>query len=180
MDNMKKPVTNSSAGYANPHEMGAGEISPIRALDPGLVYETTTRDYLHFLCFYGYQDQSVRSVSGRNYSCPRKSSQDLISTINYPSISIAHLDRRRPDIMITRTVTNVGPKNCTYVANVQGPLGLQVKVSPAKLVFSEMMAKASYTVTFSGKGAKKGYNFGSITWSDNVHQVRSVFVVNVA
>lgn len=39
-NNMRKPVTNSSNYFANPHEMGVGEINPIKALNPGLVFET--------------------------------------------------------------------------------------------------------------------------------------------
>ncbi|XP_068658336.1 CO(2)-response secreted protease-like [Aristolochia californica] len=178
-DNMRKQLTNSSAAYANPHEMGAGEISPYKALNPGLVYETTTQDYLNFLCYYGYKEKLVRSISGVIYGCPKKSMEDLIPTINYPSISIPRLDSRRPDMTIPRTLTNVGPSGRTYVVSLSDPSGLIAKVSPEKLVFSESMKRLSYKVTFAGKGAKRGYSFGTVTWSDGVHQVRTVFVANI-
>ncbi|KAG9444244.1 hypothetical protein H6P81_015584 [Aristolochia fimbriata] len=178
-DNMRKRLTNSSAAYASPHEMGAGEISPLKALNPGLVYETTTEDYLNFLCYYGYKEKLVRSISGIAYSCPRNSSEDLIPDINYPSISVARLDSRRPDETITRTLTNVGPVDRTYAVSLTDPAGLIAKVSPEKLVFSEGTKRLSYRVTFSGKGAKRGYGFGSVTWSDGAHLVRTVFAANV-
>ena len=38
-NNMRKDLTNSTGFSANPHEMGVGEISPLRALNPGLVFE---------------------------------------------------------------------------------------------------------------------------------------------
>lgn len=84
---MRKPVTNSSNYFANPHEMGVGEINPLRALYPGLVFETGVEDYIRFLCYYGYSQKNIRSMSKTNATCPKKSSEDLISNINYPSIS---------------------------------------------------------------------------------------------
>ncbi|XP_077247671.1 CO(2)-response secreted protease-like [Tasmannia lanceolata] len=177
--NIGKPLTNSSAMYSSPHEMGSGEISPFGALNPGLVYETTTKDYLYFLCYYGYNEKLIRSVSGSNFSCPANSSEDLIATLNYPSISISNLNGQGAARMVTRTLTNVGPINSTYVAHMYAPSGLTVKVRPERLIFSPTLKKASFTVTFSGKGAKKGYGYGSVTWSDGFHNVRTVFAVNV-
>lgn len=151
-------------------------MSPLRALSPGLVFETTTEDYLLFLCRYGYKDQAVRSISGSNFSCPyNAASPDLISDINYPSISIARLESKQT---VSRTVTNIGPPNATYTAAVDAPAGVMVKVSPARLVFSRRGVKASYEVTFEAKGASKGYGYGSITWSDGAHTVHTVFAVN--
>ncbi|KAK1281189.1 Subtilisin-like protease [Acorus gramineus] len=178
-NNVGKPITNSSNGGATPLDMGAGEINPIRALDPGLVFETTTMDHLLFLCYYGYKDQLISSISGVNFSCPNNSSDALISDINYPSISIANLDGRQSARTISRTVTNVGPESAAYVASVNVMNGLMVKVSPERLVFSRGSKMATFQVSFDGKGAKKGYGFGSVTWSDGVRYVRLAFAVNV-
>ncbi|KAF8403567.1 hypothetical protein HHK36_011671 [Tetracentron sinense] len=178
-NNMGKPLTNSSDSFASPHEMGAGQICPLKALNPGLVYETTTKDYLHFLCYYGYKEKLIRSMSGTNFSCPTTSFEDLISNLNYPSISISKLDRKRGSQTITRTVTNVGSKNSTYIATVQAPIGLVAKVSPNKLIFTDNLRTASFKVFFSSDGSTMGYKFGAVTWSDGLHFVRTVFVVNV-
>ncbi|OIV89374.1 hypothetical protein TanjilG_22337 [Lupinus angustifolius] len=178
-NNMRKPVTNTSNYISNPHEMGVGEINPLRALNPGLVFETDMKDYIRFLCYYGYSPKNIRSMSKTNIKCPRNSSEDLISNINYPSISIKTLKREQKAKVITRTVTNVGLLNATYNAKVLSPEGLVVNVTPNKLVFSEGVGRISYKVSFYGKEAHAGYNFGTITWLGGRHYVHTVFAVNV-
>ncbi|XP_054811862.1 CO(2)-response secreted protease-like [Prosopis cineraria] len=178
-NNMRKPLTNSSSYIANPHEMGVGEVNPLRALDPGLVFETNLRDYVQFLCYYGYSQKNIRSMSKTNFGCPEKSSEGLISNINYPSISIRTLSRHQKAQVIRRTVTNVGPPNATYIAKVHAPEGLAVKVVPNKLIFAEGVKMMSYKVSFNGKAARGGYHFGSIRWLDGQHHVHTVFAVNV-
>ncbi|XP_020105392.1 CO(2)-response secreted protease-like isoform X1 [Ananas comosus] len=178
VNNLGKPLTSSTGSDANYHDMGAGEISPLRALSPGLVFETTVDDYLHFLCYYGYKNQIIRKISGTNFSCSFSPSPQLITNINYPSISIAQLDSKKV-VIVSRTATNVGPSNATYIASVDAPDGLMVKVSPDRLVFNRRGMKASYEITFSAMDANKGYRFGSVMWSDGAHVVRTVFAVNV-
>ncbi|RRT33063.1 hypothetical protein B296_00050178 [Ensete ventricosum] len=79
--------------------------------------------------------QILKYINSTN--CPHNASPDLISNVNYPSISIAKLGGKQT----ART--------------------------------------ASYQVTFDAKAASKGYGYGSITWSDGAHSVRTVFAVNV-
>ncbi|KAJ7949431.1 Subtilisin-like protease [Quillaja saponaria] len=178
-NNMWKPLTNSSNTFANSHDIGVGEIIPLRALNPGLVFETTMEEYLYFLCYYGHSGKNTRSMSSTNFNCPRNSIEDLISNINYPSVSIAKLDRHKRPKVIKRTVTNVGFPNATYTAKVHAPEGLVVKVFPKRLVFTETVKKVSYKIAFYGKKAHSGYNFGSLTWFDDRQSVHSVFAVNV-
>ncbi|KAJ0045769.1 hypothetical protein Pint_05692 [Pistacia integerrima] len=179
-DNIGKPLKNDSGYYANPHQMGAGEISPHNALNPGFVFETTTKDYLRFLCYYGYSNKIIKAMSNTNFNCSKNSSHKLISNINYPSISISKLDRHKVATIVKRTVTNVGSVNATYAANVQAPSGLAVNVYPKKIEFSENKKKVSFKVSFKSKDPDSGYNFGSITWWDGQdNHVRMVFAVNV-
>ncbi|KAH9752723.1 CO(2)-response secreted protease [Citrus sinensis] len=179
-DNTGKPLKNNAGSTASPHETGVGEISPLKALNPGLVFETTTKDYLRFLCYFGYSEKNIRSMSKyTNFNCPRNSIDNLISNINYPSISISKLDRHRAAETVKRTVTNVGLQNVTYISRVNAPSGLIVKVLPQKLVFAEGVKRMSFSVSFYGKEAAGGYNFGSVTWSDNRHSVQMMFAVNV-
>lgn len=156
-----------------------GEIFPTKALDPGLAFETTTNDYLNFLCYNGYKNQVIKSMSHKNFSCPRKFNQDFISNINYPTISIGRLNRANGPRRIKRFATNLGPPNATYVCSINAPRGLQVEVHPRKLVFTQGMKRASFKVFFDGKEASKGYNYGDIRWFDATHNVRVVFAVNV-
>ncbi|KAI0498222.1 hypothetical protein KFK09_021463 [Dendrobium nobile] len=180
-NNLRKTLTTSSGANANYHDMGAGEISPLSALSPGLVFDTKTEDYLYFLCYYGYKNEVIRSLVGnRKFNCPPNLSTDLISELNYPSISIATLDKAFGGVRtVQRSVINVGPANCTYVVQVDAPRGLSVNIWPEKLFFERRGMKASYQVTFDGKNAGKGYCFGSLTWSDGAHLVRTVFAINV-
>ncbi|KAL2942942.1 CO(2)-response secreted protease [Bienertia sinuspersici] len=178
-DNMRRGLTNSSGGTANPHETGVGEISPLKAIDPGLVFPTTTEDYFHFLCHVGYTEKTLRSMSGTMFKCPKVSLDKLISDINYPSISIGKLKRNHKK-RVTRHVINVGSSpNSSYTATVSAPKGLRVNVFPKKIVFHKGSSTATFNVTFHGKQAKKGYNYGSLTWFDGLHNVRIVFAVNI-
>ncbi|KAI3445161.1 hypothetical protein Pfo_001826 [Paulownia fortunei] len=178
-NNMGKTLTNSSQFSANPHDVGVGEISPIKALDPGLAFETTITDHLYFLCYYGYKQKIVRSLSNSNFTCPKRSNEELISSINYPTISIGRLNQHEGPRKVKRVVTNMGSPNATYVSSVNAPPGLLVKVVPKRIVFKQSMRTASFKVFFDGKQASKGYNFGDIRWFDGSHIVRVVFAVNV-
>ncbi|XP_062092048.1 CO(2)-response secreted protease-like [Humulus lupulus] len=182
-DNTGKPLTNSSKYMANPHEAGVGELNHMKALNPGLVFETTTQDYFNFLCYYGYTETDITSIfpDDKNFQCPNNSNDQLISDINYPSISIGKLKRHQstPSRVIKRTVTNVGPSNSTYIARVHSPKGLVVKVNPEKIVFSKGLKRVPFEVSFDGMEAPSGYSFGHITWSDGRHSVRVVYTVNV-
>ncbi|CAI0421392.1 unnamed protein product [Linum tenue] len=181
-NNLGKPVMNNSRQSASPHEAGAGEINPIKALNPGLVFHTTTLDYLRFLCYYGLSNKDIKSLSPRtNFTCPSNSTNNdrLMSNLNYPSISIAVLSRRRIGRAATAT-TNVGHVNSTYIAMVHAPSGLRVEVLPRKLVFTERVGRLTFRVVFNGTKAPRGYNYGSLTWRDGRrHLVRLVFAVNV-
>ncbi|KAL6626369.1 hypothetical protein ACP70R_030095 [Stipagrostis hirtigluma subsp. patula] len=184
-NNLGRPLASSTGAAATGHDMGAGEMSPLRALSPGLVFDTTTQDYLNFLCYFGYKEQLVRKVAGAGagarFACPAGApSPDLIAAaVNYPSISVPRLLRGKP-ATVTRTAINVGPSNATYAAAVEAPPGLTVRVSPEKLVFSRRWTTARYEVSFDvGAGASKGYAHGAITWSDGAHSVRTAFAVNV-
>ncbi|XP_009607188.1 CO(2)-response secreted protease-like [Nicotiana tomentosiformis] len=185
-NNLRKHLTNTSGLYSNPHEIGAGELSPIKALDPGLVFETTMTDYYNFLCYYGYKEKQLRLVASKNYKnfdCPRNAStskKELISNINYPSISIEKLKQNQGVVKVKRVATNVGSdRNATYTSSTIAPPGLVVRVSPKKIVFVKGIKKASFEISFDGKKASKGYNFGIITWSDGSHKVQMIFAVNI-
>ncbi|XP_062092047.1 CO(2)-response secreted protease-like [Humulus lupulus] len=178
-DNTGKPLTNTSKEMANAHEAGAGELNHMKALDPRLVFETTTQDYFNFLCYYGYPETKITfMINDTSFKCPKISNKELITDINYPSISIGNLPQSAPRV-VKRTVTNVGPSSSTYTARVDSPRGLVVKVNPDRIVFTNALKKVPFEVSFDGKGAARGYNFGHITWSDGVHSVRVVYAVKV-
>lgn len=151
----------------------------MKALDPGLGFETSINDHFRFLCYYGYTQKQIRLMTGTKFICPNSSSKELISSINYPTISIAALKRGQGPVKVKRVATNVGSPNSTYVATVNSPTDLGVTVNPRKLVFGQDVKKASFRVVFDAKRASKGYKYGDVSWSDGSHLVRLVFAVNV-
>ncbi|XP_072987423.1 CO(2)-response secreted protease [Typha latifolia] len=179
-DNNKLPITDYSGSSANPYDVGAGEVNPAGALEPGLVYEAGTEDYLQFLCNYGYQSSTIKLITTipNGFQCPSNSSKDLISELNYASIAISTLSRDQQKA-VNRVVTNVGAvEETTYNVSINSPPGLDVKVIPSKLQFTKMDRSLGFQVVFSMVNSSvKGDFFGSITWSDGTHRVRSPFIV---
>ncbi|MFS7935294.1 putative cucumisin [Helianthus anomalus] len=53
-DNTYKTLQDSSTGGpSSPYDHGAGHINPVRAIDPGLIYDIGAQDYFDFLCTQG-------------------------------------------------------------------------------------------------------------------------------
>ncbi|KAE9586706.1 putative tripeptidyl-peptidase II [Lupinus albus] len=182
INNMKTPITTDSGSLATPYDYGAGFITASGPLQPGLVYETSTVDYLNFLCYIGLNTTSVMVISRTvptSFSCPKDSSSDLISNINYPSISISDFNKKGGVVNVSRTVTNVGEENeIEYSVAVDAPSGLNVKVIPDKLKFTKTSKTLSYQVIFSLTSTSlKEDLFGSIKWTSDKYTVRSPFVL---
>lgn len=154
-------------------------MSPSGALDPGLVYETESFDYFLFLCNYGYNTSTIKKISTvpGGFKCPKEAGEDLISNLNYPSIAISKFGGKGSK-KVNRTVTNVGAADETvYTATINSPHGLDVKVIPDRLQFTKNGKKLSYQAIFSASSSVTGDLFGSITWTDGKHRVRTPFVV---
>lgn len=174
-------MTTDAGSVATPYDYGAGQVHPSAALDPGLVYDLGEDDYLQFLCDYGYDASKIKLITPlpSGFGCAANaSSKDLISNLNYPSISVVGLSNTGSRT-VTRAVTNVGAlEEATYTVTATAPAGLNVKVTPSKLEFSKTVKKLAFQVNFSSsKMAAKSTLSGSITWSDGKHMVRSPFVV---
>ena len=180
---MKAPITTQSGAAATAYDYGAGEVSPTGSLQPGLVYETDTGDYLQFLCNYGYDISTIKLISPTlpdGFTCPKTANADLISDMNYPSIAVSKFNGKESK-KVSRTVTNVGSDAETqYTVSVSPASGVDVKVIPDTLKFTKNTKKLSYQVIFSSNGSSpvKGDVFGSITWTNGKYKVRSPFVVS--
>ncbi|PIA50639.1 hypothetical protein AQUCO_01200090v1, partial [Aquilegia coerulea] len=152
---------------------GAGHINPIKAINPGLVYDALEGDYLKFLCSIGYTTKQIRTLSGHNTKCSNHSKGSPMD-LNYPSMisDVAEAN-------FTRTVTNVGVANSTYTAKITSPPSIEIKVTPKVLSFKSLNEKHSFVVRVSRKVAPTESNIFSATlvWSDGVHHVRSPIVV---
>ena len=65
----EKLIDGSTGKASTPYDHGAGHVDPVAALNPGLVYDLTTDDYLNFLCALNYTSLQIQGVARRNYSC---------------------------------------------------------------------------------------------------------------
>lgn len=153
---------------ANPFDIGGGIVNPNGATDPGLVYDMSTTDYIHYLCAMNYNNTVISRFTGQHTTFPDK--KPSIVDVNLPSITIPSL---RDSITVTRTVTNVGKPKSVYKAVTEPPFGIMVAVKPNVLVFNATTKKRTFTVTISTTyQLNSGYHFGSLTWTDEVHAVR--------
>ncbi|CDP18580.1 unnamed protein product [Coffea canephora] len=161
---------------SDPFDIGAGHINPLRAMDPGLVYEMKPEDYLVFLCNIGYTEDQIRSLVLHDMNRRGRTSN---ANLNYPSITVLNLQRTTT---ITRKVRNVGgwEKIAVYFVRVVNPQGVDVVVWPKLLIFSPFKQERTFYVTLIPNKISQGrYDFGEIVWSDGFHHVRSPLVILV-
>ncbi|KAF9620616.1 hypothetical protein IFM89_013642 [Coptis chinensis] len=175
-NNLGKPISTASGEIAKPFNYGSGHVRPRKASDPGLVYDASYTDYLLFLCSVGVQKVDP------SFNCPKISPS--VHDLNHPSLAISQLSGT---MTAKRIVTNVGGKNSLYRASVSPPQGFLVKVDPNELYFKDVGEKQSFTITVTAKGSHKAsnstqgeYSFGSYTWNDGMHVVRSPIAVAVS
>ncbi|KAK9096960.1 hypothetical protein Sjap_022457 [Stephania japonica] len=169
LDNTGAPIKDHGDGLgpANPLAMGAGHINPNKALNPGLIYDASTEDYLRFLCAMNFTRKQIMTIIRSPHCHCSSPSLDL----NYPSfIAFFNADTANGTItqVFRRTVTNVGEPTSTYIAKLTDMGEVKVSVEPSKLVFKQKQQKLSYKLTL--KGPRRGndrVNYGSLTWVSN-------------
>ncbi|MQM02381.1 hypothetical protein Taro_035143 [Colocasia esculenta] len=184
-DNRFQPVTDESTGKAStPYDFGAGHLNLDRAMDPGLVYDLGKQDYVNFLCAIGYGPKTIQVITHEPVTCPAK--KPAPENLNYPSFSVVFDGAMSGNLSKTfiRTATNVGPPSSVYRSQVQtGGRGLSVSVKPRKLVFTPGVSVQNYAVTVTADSGvlatdELGAAFGSLSWMDGKHVVRSPIVVS--
>ncbi|KAH6828547.1 Subtilase family protein [Perilla frutescens var. hirtella] len=173
LDNSDSPLRDAADySVSTPWAHGAGHVDPQKALSPGLVYDASPDDYVAFLCSLDYTVEMVQMVVKRpNVTCARKFRDP--GQLNYPSFSV--LFGKSRVVRYTRELTNVDVTGAAYKVSVEAPANVVVTVKPSSLVFKNGGDKQRYTVTFvSQKGASPLRSaFGSISWKNEQHQVRS-------
>ncbi|WOH10157.1 hypothetical protein DCAR_0729620 [Daucus carota subsp. sativus] len=168
---------------STPFDHGAGHVDPVLALNPGLVYDLKSEDYLSFLCALDYTESQIQLLARRKFTCDL-SKKYSVTDLNYPSFSVVFdtaqtgnsvaTDDGTAVVKYTRTLTNVDSP-ATYKVSVGSPSkSVQILVEPTTLNFTEVNQKKSYTVTFMGSSMPSNTNnFGQIEWSDGKHIVAS-------
>ncbi|XP_027341581.1 subtilisin-like protease SBT3.3 isoform X2 [Abrus precatorius] len=158
---------------ADPFDIGGGFVNPDKAMDPGLIYDVITEDYIQFLCSMGHSSASISEVTNTTTRCKKVKHQAL--NLNLPSISVPNLKRATT---VMRTVTNVGNITAVYKALVKVPYGIKVSVEPTILNFSSNTRVLTFNVSFMSTQKLHGdYKFGSLTWTDGKHFVRTPIAV---
>jgi subtilisin family serine protease len=167
----------SSDAPSSPYDHGAGHIDPIKALDPGLVYDIKAQDYFNFLCTQELTPFQLKAFSkNSNMSC--KQSLANPGDLNYPAISAVFPEKANITVLtLHRTVTNVGPPISNYHAMASPFKGASVHVEPQSLNFTKKYQKLSYKITFTTISRSTVPEFGGLVWKDGVHRVRSPIVI---
>ncbi|KAJ8769982.1 hypothetical protein K2173_009064 [Erythroxylum novogranatense] len=173
-DNWHHTMVDWDSSESIPFTHGSGYIRPNRAMDPGLVYDMSEYDYIHFLCATGYNDTMLQAFNQgpRPYKCPESAS---LLDFNYPSFTTLSFTGKA---IFSRRVTNVG-KPGTYVPRIIEPYGISVKVEPSSLKFERVGEELSFKLTLEAKSkpAAMEYLIGALHWTDGHHYVRSPIIV---
>jgi len=162
-------VERTDGAAADAFDMGAGHIAPNRAVDPGLVYESSFADYAAYLCGlpeppFARADCAAHAAAGRTTSAV---------DLNLPSIGVADLVSGDA---VRRSVTNVGPP-ASFTAELIEPPNLDIVVEPPTLVLGTGQT-AEFSVRFVDQGAERDvWSFGELAWASSAHRVESPLAV---
>ncbi|KAK1392367.1 putative substilisin-like protease-like protein [Heracleum sosnowskyi] len=157
---------------STPFDVGAGHVSPVAALDPGLVYDANVQDYVDFLCALNYSSKHIKAVTKQALKCDKTKKYNL-GDLNYPSFAVPFKtssekgsDNSVPTtIKYTRTLTNVGVPAAYKVSVSSETHSVKIAVEPEELAFRECNEKKNYTVTFTATSMPSGTtSFARIEW----------------
>lgn len=160
------------AGMQNgrlPWSQGAGFIAPNKAIDPGLVYDMGKADFVSYQCL---TQKALVSAA----DCTTYGTLDQSFNLNLPSITLGAMTGTT---VVKRRVTNVGTSSATYQSTAS-ITNMGVTVTPASLTLAPGQTR-SFTVTVTPNAAtpKFTWQYGSLSWTDGVHVVRSPLQANL-
>ncbi|KAI5010421.1 hypothetical protein ZWY2020_012558 [Hordeum vulgare] len=162
--------------------VGAGHVNPEKAVDPGLIFDITSDDYIGYLCGM-YKSEEVSVIARRAVNCSADMAIEDYQ-LNYPSVSVPFPPtwRSSPPISVGRTVTNVGEVSAMYYAKVDMPASSPVNltVSPDKLLFTEANQVQKFDIYVEAKNSSATAVQGAIWWVSLKHTVRIPISVTFA
>ncbi|MED6112421.1 hypothetical protein PIB30_061541 [Stylosanthes scabra] len=174
------PMVRSSVHDVGEYAYGSGQANPVQALNPGLVYDINKGDYVQMLCNSGYDNATVKLISGEVNPCKGAADRSLVRNLNYPTFAARVLPNVTFNISFGRTVTNVGLANSTYKVTITPNPEVKITVTPTILSFKALNENKWFVVNVSGKVPRKSVVISSIVWSDGTHNVRSPIVIDVS
>lgn len=159
---------------------GAGQVNPLKARSPGLVYDMDEMAYIQFLCKEGYSGTSISVLVGsKSINCSALLPAFGHDSLNYPTIQLNVKNKQEPTLAVfRRRVTNVGPSKSVYNAIIRTPKGVNITVKPTSLSFSRALEVRSFKVVVRANpmsGSK--LLSGSLIWKSTRHAIRSPIVI---
>ncbi|XP_059302994.1 subtilisin-like protease SBT1.5 [Lycium ferocissimum] len=187
VDNQGQIMMDESTGNSSTvMDFGAGHVHPQKAMDPGLIYDLTSYDYVDFLCNSNYTTKNIQVVTRKYSDCSGAKRAGHVGNLNYPSLSAVfqQYGKHKLSTHFIRSVTNVGDPDSVYNVIVKPPKGMVVTVEPEKLVFRRVGQKLNFLVRVQAEAIKLSpgssiVKSGSLVWSDGKHEVRSPIVVTM-
>uniref|UniRef100_A0A0D9WFR5 Subtilisin-like protease n=1 Tax=Leersia perrieri TaxID=77586 RepID=A0A0D9WFR5_9ORYZ len=184
VDNLGHVIMDEEHRNASYYSVGAGQVDPAKAIDPGLVYDLAAADYAAYICGL-LGEVSLRTITGDSGATCSAAGSVAEAELNYPAI-IVPFRAGMAAFVVNRTVTNVGPARSRYAVRVDAPGGTVVEVEPAELVFEEAMERKTFVVTVTVSGGGDGgagggghvVAEGSLRWVSGDHVVRSPIVAD--
>ncbi|CAL5377374.1 unnamed protein product [Camellia sinensis] len=187
IDNANGTIIDMTTGVAGtPLDYGSGHVDPVKAIDPGLVYDLEAQDYINYLCGMDYTNQQIKIITKRsNFSCDQ-ASLDL----NYPSFMILLNNTNTTSYTFKRVLTSVVNISSVYHAVVNAPSGMKVVVEPPTIAFDGKYSTAKFSMTVEvdagvgdvGIQSDSIVNYGYLSWNEvkGKHVVRSPVVAAFA
>ncbi|KAL6568333.1 hypothetical protein OROHE_004017 [Orobanche hederae] len=182
----KKLLDESTGNSSTVMDYGSGHVQPQKAMDPGLVYDLNSYDYVDFLCNSNYTTKNVQVVTRKAADCSGAKRAGHIGNLNYPSMAAVFqlYGKHKLSTHFIRTVTNVGQPGSTYTVQIRPPRGVVVTVVPERLFFRRVGQKLNFLVRVQTEAIKLAtgssiVKSGSIEWSDGKHIVTSPIVVTL-
>ncbi|XP_022957349.1 cucumisin-like [Cucurbita moschata] len=158
---------------------GAGHVNPLKAVNPGLVYDADENEYVKFLCGQGYDTAMVRRITGDNSACT-SGNIGRVWDLNLPSFALSvAAGSKALNQYFTRTLTNVASSGSTYRATISAPKGLRITVNPCVLSFNRIGERKSFNLTVGGTVSRRLVS-ACLVWSDGVHSVRSPITISTS
>lgn len=187
VDNRGETMTDESTGNSSTvMDFGSGHVHPQKAMNPGMVYDISSYDYIDFLCNSNYTTKNIHVVTRKYADCSGAKRAGHVGNLNYPSFSAVfqQYSKHKLSTHFIRTVTNVGDPDSVYTVSIKPPPGATVTVEPERLPFRRVGQKLNFLLRVQTEEVKLSpgnsqVSSGSITWSDGKHEVTSPVVVTL-
>ncbi|KAK7338208.1 hypothetical protein VNO77_18810 [Canavalia gladiata] len=187
VDNLGAPILDESTGNVSSlFDYGAGHVHPEKAMNPGLIYDISTYDYVDFLCNSNYTANNIRSITRKGADCSGAKKAGHAGNLNYPSLSaiFPQYGKHKMSTHFIRSVTNVGHPNSIYKVTITPPPATLVTVEPDTLSFRRLGQKLNFLVRVQTTAVplspgSSTVRTGSIVWSDANHTVTTPLIITM-